>query len=221
MIQQLIVGFATEGNTDNRFLESVIQRTVEWLTFYECAGQIEVLPLISLSKERGAFTEVVDQYSRKAFESGVMILCIHTDADANTDENAFRHKITPAFEQVMAQNEEVHCKNLVAIVPVKMTEAWMLADIELLKQQLGSNHRDLDLGIHSTPDDYANPKAAIKEAIRLALENVSPRRRDLAISELYTPIGQKIALAKLRKLKSFCKFEEAVRVGLRKLHYLH
>jgi predicted CopG family antitoxin len=219
-MRQLLVGFATEGNTDSRFLESVIFRALEWIVFTEYSGQIEVLPLVSFDKEKGTFSEVVMKYAQKAYETGVMVLCIHVDADADTDEHVFINKINPAFEEVVKQVNDIYCKNLVALVPVRMTEAWMLADKELLKRQLGVNSRDADLGIHRKPEQYADPKEAIRNAIRIAFED-SPRRRDnLDIADLYTPIGQSIDLEKLRKLSSFSKFEDAIREALRKINYL-
>ena len=44
MTPQLIIGFVTEGSTDYRFLESIIQRTFEDVAF-DCDGEIEILPV--------------------------------------------------------------------------------------------------------------------------------------------------------------------------------
>lgn len=129
MIKQVIIGFATEGSTDNRFLESVIQRTFEDVAF-ECDGEVEVLPVQSIEKQNGAFTDLVESYARLAAKRGVMVLCIHADADSGTDENAFTFKVDPAFVNVKAKEESENsiCKNLVAVIPVRMTEAWMMSD---------------------------------------------------------------------------------------------
>jgi len=96
MNKQIIIGFTTEGPTDNRFLESIIQRSFEDVAF-ECTGNIEVLPVQYIKKQSGAFIEVVKNYAHQADELGIMVLCVHADADSITDDATFNNKINPAF----------------------------------------------------------------------------------------------------------------------------
>lgn len=221
MIKQVIIGFATEGSTDIRFLESVIQRSFEDIAF-DCHGQIEVLPVQCLEKQIGDFVKVVKNYARQAENLGVMVLCVHADADATSDTTTFNKKINPAFIAVKDEQGECVCKNLVPIVPVQMTEAWMLADLHLLKEEIGTDKSVVELGLHKSPEAYADPKQAIEDAIRISRQNLTKRRRHkLTISELYLPIGQKIHLNKLDTLASYQKFKKAVRTAFRELGYLH
>lgn len=221
MIPQVIIGFATEGTTDVRFLESIIQRTFEEVAV-ECKGDIQVMPIQSLEKVTGeSFVEMVLEYAKRSIEHGVMVLCIHTDADGSDDRKAFTYKITPAFESVQHTIADI-CKILVAIVPVQMTEAWMLADPDLLKHEIGTSKDTSELGLDRAPEAFSNPKAAIEEAIRIARANFPARRRHkLTIAELYQPLGQKIQLKTLERLTAYQKFKEAVREAYRQLHYLH
>jgi hypothetical protein len=220
MNKQVIIGFTTEGATDVRFLESIIQRCFEAVAF-ECDGQIEVLPVQYIEKEKGEFVEVVKRYAQQAEEHGIMVLCVHCDADDTTDTKTFEYKINPAFSAVFTTEGSHLCKNLVAIVPVAMTEAWMLIDTALLKAEIGTDKNDAELGADRFPETYANPKERIESAIRIARQDLTKRRRrDLAISELYSPIGQKISLSKLENLPSYLKFKEAVRNAFKKLNYL-
>jgi len=53
MIKQVIIGLATEGNTDTRFLESVVRRTFEDVAF-ECSEPIEIFDLVPLEKSSGS-----------------------------------------------------------------------------------------------------------------------------------------------------------------------
>ncbi len=221
MNKQIIIGFATEGATDERFLESVIQRSFEAVAF-ECSGQIEVLPVQYIKKQSGEFVEVVKGYARQAAERGVMVLCVHCDADDSTDASVFNHKINPAFAVVCNSEADHLCKILVAIVPVQMTEAWMLADKELLKSEIGTDKSDVELGIDRFPEAYGNPKECIENAVVTARQALPRRRRrDLTIDELYSPIGRKISLNRLKNLPSYLKFQDAVREAFRKLNYLH
>ncbi|MDJ0670781.1 MAG: DUF4276 family protein, partial [Microcystis sp. M53598_WE2] len=104
------------------------------------------------------------------------------------------------------------CKNLVAIVPIQMTEAWILADKELLKKELCTNKSDSELAIDKEPESFSNPKETIKNAINKAREGMTKRDRNkLKIDDLYSPLGTKIELSKLESLSSYKKFEKAVR----------
>lgn len=220
MSTQIIIGFATEGTTDIRFLESVIQRTFENVAF-ECRGQVEVLPVQCMKKQNGEFIEIVKKYSKCAEANGIMVLCIHSDADDITDVNTFNNKLIPAFTAVVDMDEAGICKNLVAIVPIRMTEAWMLSDKELLKAELGTSKSDAELGIDRHPETYCNPKQTIEDAIRIARQNLAKRRRhELSIGELYSPIGQKVPLDRLETLPSYQKFKEGAREAFRNMNLL-
>lgn len=220
MIQQVIIGFITEGSTDIRFLESVIQRSFEDVAF-ECHGQIEILPIQYIEKNRGNFIGVVKESAQIADERGIMVLCVHADADNAIDSDTFNNKIIPAFTAVNDISEERICKNMVAVVPVQMSEAWMLSDKELLKDEIGTTKSDRYLGIGGGPETFSNPKQVIESAIRIARQDLTRRRRhDLTISELYSPIGQKVPLSRLEELPSYQKFKDLVRDAFRKLNYL-
>lgn len=220
MINQITIGFATEGTTDVRFLESIIQRTFEEVAF-DCTAEIEVLPLQYLPKETGNIEVSSVSYAKKADELGIMVLCLHKDADDKSDANAFQFNILPAFRSIES-NPDIYCKNLVAIVPVQMSEAWMLADTELLKDEIGTDLTDQQLNIYQNPESIADPKKSIIDAIRIARQTMTRRtRRDLKIGELYQPVGQKIELVHLKKLPSYLKFREAVQRAFQKLNYLH
>ncbi len=220
MTRQIIIGFTTEGITDNRFLLSIIQRSFEDVAL-ECTGTIEVLPVQFIEKQSGAFVEVVKDYAKRADEIGIMVLCVHADADSRTDAATFTNKINPAFDAVRNLPGNDHCRNLVALVPVQMTEAWMLADKELLKTEIGTHKNDSSLGIARAPEDYADPKTTIESAIRIARQALTRRRRhDLTIADLYSPIGQKVSLNTLGSLQSYQKFKEAIRSAFSLLNYL-
>ena len=219
MNRQITIGFATEGSSDVRFLESVIQRTFEDVAF-ECKGLVEILPVQNIAKETGTFSDVVEKYARHADDLGIMVLCIHADADDHNDKHVFQHKITPTFNSIES-NPEIICKNLVPIVPVYMTEAWMLGDTILLKEEIGTSKPDFELDLHRNPETIANPKEVIENAIRIARQHMPARRRNaLSIDELYQPIGQQIELTRLHQLPSYMKFRESVKYFFRRMNYL-
>ncbi|MFM2028188.1 MAG: hypothetical protein RLZZ339_2905 [Cyanobacteriota bacterium] len=140
-IKQIIIALATEGSSDHRFLPNIIQRTFERVAF-DGQQEIEIFEPICLPQISGEnIREKAKKYASQAVEKGAMVLCFHADADDKTDENAFKERINPAFNAIKSDERDL-CKNLVAIVPIQMTEAWILADKELLKKELCTNKSD-------------------------------------------------------------------------------
>ncbi|MDI9878424.1 DUF4276 family protein [Flectobacillus longus] len=224
MSNLIVAGLFAEGSTDIRFLESVVIKTLEDVAF-ECQGQIETeVKAIEINKTGLGFVDQVLEASQKGLNDfGIMLLCVHTDADDSDDSNVMEAKIRPAITSLNETNEAEFCKILVSVIPVHMTEAWMLADKELLKSEIGTQKTNVDLGIHSAPESIADPKGTINNAIRIAQSDLTRRKRNrgLDISELYQIIGQKIDLSKLENLDSFRQFKENLKSAFRELGFLH
>jgi len=220
----ILAGLFTEGTTDIRFLESVVKTTLENLAF-ECSGYIETeLEIIKIEKTGLSFNQQVLKAAEKAkrdFE--ILILFIHTDSDNRDDSNVFSTKIIPAKELIDQQGKDKICKKIVALVPIQMTESWMIADKVLLKSEIGIEGSDLDLGIYRNPEEIANPKAVIENIIRISKENQVKRKRNkgLNISDLYQIIGQKIDVSQLEKLPSYMKFKNSLIEILKELNFYH
>lgn len=220
----LLTGLFTEGTTDIRFLGSVVKTTLENLAI-ECSGYIETeLEIIKIEKTGLSFNQQVLKAAEKAkndFE--ILILFVHTDSDNRDDANVFNTKIIPAVELVHQQADDTVCRKIVAIVPIQMTESWMLADKELLKNEIGIEGSDVDLGLHRNPEEIANPKAVIENIIRISKENQVKRKRNkgLTVSDLYQIMGQKIELAELEKLPSYLKFKNSLIEKLTELNFYH
>lgn len=220
--RQVFVGFTTEGTTDVDFLEEIIKRTFEEIAF-ECIGDVEpVVWALNVDKTGLNFSE----YALKAAQQGVreigmMILCIHSDADDTTNQLVLNNKIGPANELINAQNDDSTCKIIVPLIPVQMMEAWMLADKELLKKEIGTLKTDHELKINHAPETISDPKAVIENAIRIAQqEKTKRRRRNLRIGDIYLSMGQKISINNLERLQSYRQFQDDIRQAYRTLHLM-
>ncbi len=220
--RQVFIGFTTEGTTDVRFLRKIIERSFEEIA-YECQGDVEpvVWPL-EVKKTDLSFSEYALKAAQQGVEEiGMMILCIHSDADDATNQNVLDNKIAPARELIKAQSDDTTCKILVPAIPVQMMESWMLADKDLLKNEIGTTKTDNELGINRSPESITDPKAVIEEAIRIARQEITRRRRkELRISDLYLPVGQKVSIDKLKELPSYRRFQEDIRQAYRELHLM-
>ncbi|MDP5170425.1 MAG: DUF4276 family protein [Bacteroidia bacterium] len=221
--RQIFAGYFVEGPTDARFLEGILRKSLLDIAF-ECTSQIDVeLFLIEIDKQGLSFVEQVELVANEGLNDyGIDFLFVHTDADNSTIDNALRHKIDPAIASLMQKPDEGYCKKVVPVIPVYMTEAWMLADKELLKEEIGTELSDNQLGINRSPESIANPKEIIESAIRIAREKRTKRRRhDLIIGELYSPIGAKVELGNLKRLDSFNQFNIRLKQVFVELGLLH
>lgn len=221
MGKQIFIGLATEGTTDVRFLKSIIHRTFQDIALKECLQDIDIyVHILKTSKSGLSFSEYVANASSDGVkEIGIMTLAIHTDADRDTYEARMSNKIIPAQNKLNGL-DDTYCKLLTPVIPVRMVEAWMLADTQLLKEEIGTSKSDHDLGINRNPETLADPKQTIEQAIRIATEHLPKRRQRLSISDLYAIIGDTIDITALTKLNSYQKFQEAVRSTYIALNYM-
>lgn len=215
----LTIGYLTEGSTDKRFLGGVIKRTFDEVAF-TCENDIEVFDPLHLKYDFAeSYVETTLNVARRAFEMGLHVLCVHVDADDNSDKEVVKHKISPLINRLRQEPNNI-CQNLVSIIPVRMSEAWMLADIDLLREEMGTNKTPKELELIHNPENYNDPKITIENALRIAQENLPKRRHRLGINELYQPIGQLIDIEKLNALPSYRKFKESVVSSFISLNYL-
>lgn len=220
MANILTIAYTTEGSTDERFLENIIRNTFEELAL-KCDSLIEVYnPTFIRFPHPSTFVDGVISVAKLAFEIGMNILCIHVDADDSNDINVHKYKLLPAQEGINTEDHQKICKNIATIIPVYMTEAWMLADKGLFKEEIGTNKSDEDLGINKVPEGIGNPKKIIEDALIVAQSHLPQRRNRITISDLYQPIGQKITIDHLENLESFRKFKLSAEDALRNLNYL-
>lgn len=220
---QITVGINAEGPTDIRFMKSIIKRTFDEIAF-ECDKDIEILNINEIRVAKGKFVETMLEASRKGVEKySISILCIHADADGKDIGQVIDYSFTPFLRSLSLQDDSEYCKVIIPIIPIRMMEAWMLADKELLKKKINAlDLQDSLLGIHKKPETYSNPKAIVEEAIRIANAGKTKRRRyEIGIAELYEDIGLSIGLEALRQLPSFRHFEDGVRKAFKQLNYLH
>ena len=217
--RMLVVGLATEGETDIRFLNDIVLRSIEHLVYTECSQVVDIY-VNPIRAEKGEnFEDYVRNSIRKGVEEcGMMALAMHSDSDKDSYEERFRHKFTPVFESLKENPAE--CDILIPIIPVRMTEAWMLTDKELFKEEIGSDDTDAELGLDKRPEEITNPKLLIENDLRMLAERRSRKDDAVAISELYDILGSKLSVEKLSVLPSFIKFLDSVRDALTVLGYL-
>ena len=211
-MKQLFIGLIAEGTTDIRFLKSVISKSIQELSML-CDNQVEIFDPKEIKADGDDFVNKMLTASKRAWQDyGITILCIHTDSDNRSADNAMQFKFTPFFNALKEMPEEEYCKHIVPTIPIQMIESWMLADKDLLKQLINAKEiSETDLGIDRQPESYADPKSVIEEAIRKAMLNQPKKKRNqIGIADLYELLGNRLSLDKLRTIPSFTQFETNV-----------
>ncbi|MDF9830626.1 DUF4276 family protein [Parabacteroides sp. PF5-6] len=219
---QIAIGLNAEGPTDIRFLKNIVKRTFDEVAF-DCDMDIEILDIAIVHVKKTSFVETMLNAAREAFDKyGITVLCIHADSDAVSQKAVVENKFVPFLEALSEKEADTYCKMIVPVIPIQMTESWMLADKNLFKRLINVEHeRDDQLGIEKNPEVYSDPKNVIRTVLQIANQNTRRRRCRVEISDLYEEIGNQIELDKLRMLPSFRYFEGEVRSAFQKLNFLH
>lgn len=100
------------------------------------------------------------------------VLFVHRDAEGQDPEQRFA-EVAQAVARI---NEGLPA---VAVVPVRMTEAWLLLDEQSIRDVAGRPNSTVDLGLPpiSRIEDQPDPKSALERALDLA-SGLAGRRRD-------------------------------------------
>lgn len=218
--RQLIVAFCAEGSTDIKFLQSVIEKAIDYCLRNYYQKDTELLQLLQVDNTKGKDNvERSLHASMQSLEKGAEILCIHFDADDKSADNVLRYKIQPILSALHNQSPKVCSPRIVPVIPIRMIESWMMADGDLLRQQLGTSLSMADLKLNKPPESFADPKEAINTAIGIVKQQTRKRfRGELSIVNLYESMGHLTDIDKLLEIPSFQSFINSLHQALAELH---
>ncbi len=202
----LVLGLYTEGDTDKRFLQPVIRRAVtKILVEHRREDRWDDLLIIPVHP----FVQRHESQERKILAAatsacGYHMLIVHIDADSPFPTEARQNRFDPGFKLVKQAGEKT-CQDLLPILPIQETEAWLLVDREMLIKELEINKSANELGIPPARhiESIAQPKERLNDIIKIANQF---RRRPLDIKDLYEPLGEMIRLEKLALLSAYRQF---------------
>ncbi len=225
-MRSLVLALYAEGPSDHLFLPIVIQRTSRQLLEQHKQMAVRVLPVKSIELNRTGLgqAEYIAQAAAKAVDCNALV--VHSDADHPTAEIALRDRYEPGYELVRQMREQGQeaCELLLPLIPIQMTEAWILADHEVLLQRvIGTNMSAQNLGLPTRArqiEANADPKETLNTAIRRAYQHRSRRHRDVDVTEYYKELAQKIRLERLHFLSSYQHFVRDLATTLRTLNFV-
>ena len=221
MTFSILLSFIGEGATDNRFIPNIAERLVEELLLEQNKEAIILWQPISKSGNDAA-SKILSASKQAKY---CTTLIVHADADDDSTDVAMAHRIQPGLDAISNFDGDV-CENITIVIPVTETEAWMLVDKDLLKEEMNSQLSNQDLGLTyqlSRIETIADPKQKLQDAIHIHRQSLKRRRRRSAvlISELYEPISQRISLQKLEVLSAYNVFKENLITALRNKNILN
>jgi hypothetical protein len=206
-MESIAVALYAEGSTDQLFLPDLIRRTVKQSLSQSGQPYIDVKPVdpIGFSKTGMKQDECILQAARYAADYNILI--VHADADHRTADRALKERFHPGYILVQQTKEGV-CRCILPIVPVQMTEAWMLADPEALRAALGTSKKAQDPGLPAKAklvETDSDPKQTLKMLISRANTH-RPRHRHIELHSLYAILGRTIDLSRLRNVPAYQRF---------------
>ncbi len=212
----LTLGIWAEGPTDSRFLSPLLDRLSVKLLRDRGRARVQVAAPILIG----------DRLSRENFpvvagacDPSVSILVVHTDAGGDV-ERAFAERIRPWFASVADEFQEGE-RELVPVVPVRETEAWLLCDIDALNQVFGMRKDRSAFGLprHAREvEQITDPKAHLRQAQIYAIGKRPARKAGLGA--LYSALGVQVSFEELEKVLAFRQFAAAFEQALQRLGFL-
>jgi len=205
----LATALIAEGPSDDLFLPPLLTRALDHICLTEFADTVEVADVRVLRSVNRPHTvpEAVKLVSENAASFNLIIF----HRDQGTGANRVEDEWLGPLRQQWGDRPE----RLIGIVPVRETEAWMLADGEALRRVLGLRWPDDRLGVPAQPkgvERIVDPKQV------LARQEREVRR---PIDSYYERLGGLVSLAVLVSVPAFARWrQEAVTaladIGLRR-----
>ncbi len=204
----IILSFIGEGNTDDRFIPNIAERLI--LQELIDDNKEAVINWHPINKEGDSAEQVILNAAIQARYCTTLI--VHSDADDRIPDNAMNNKIQPGINAISNYKEDC-CRSITVVIPITETEAWMLVDKDLLKEEMNTTLSNHDLGLTyqlNRIETIADPKQTILDAIQTHHQSLPRKRRKSAVTigELYEPISQQLDLRKLEILESYNSFKE-------------
>jgi len=144
------------------------------------------------------------------------LLFVHRDAETASLEVRL-NEIRQAVSDASVDNET---SIVICVVPVRMTEAWLLFDISAIRQAAGNPNGTVSLNLPnvSTVESLPDPKRVLHDILREATELNTRRKKRFDTNKAVQRIPEFIEdFSPLRRLSAFIALEEEVKETIESL----
>jgi Domain of unknown function (DUF4276) len=190
----LTTALLCEGREDERFFSALIERQVRELSLLDPgfgSGAVELQPCRT--------TWAADRVDAAVFEAAAAfdIVFMHNDYNERGKIDALRTRLADTLPEQT---------RLVAVVPIRETEAWLLTDPEALPR---GGSRDALPTSPRNVESIADPKKPLAAALGHPL--------DVASAEY---LGENISLERLAEVPAYRSFLQDLTAALKELNFL-
>ncbi len=207
-MRYLTSALVSEGNSDDQFLPRLLGRALAQLCLTEFEDAVDVADVQPLRDRTGpsSVADVVRLVEQN--RANFSLIFFHRDqgADAGRVE---REWIQPLRDLWGYRPEQ-----LVTLVPVRETEAWLLADGDALRSALGvPGWSDTSMGLPAQPahvERLPDPKRVLSDLTR----RVSRSRKDH-----FVQLGEIVSLERLHDVPAYRRWWNETREALVRLNY--
>ncbi|MGW0436257.1 DUF4276 family protein [Micromonospora sp. NPDC003197] len=206
-MRYLTSALVSEGVTDDQFLPRLLGRALTELCLSEFDESVDVADVQPLRDRRGPspVRDIVQLIERNAGSFSVVFF--HHDQGANPD------RVANEWLQPLRERWGDRAEQLVAVVPIRETEAWLLADGDALRRALGVRWSDAEMGLPAHPKEVeriADPKRVL---------NAVMRRVRRSTEDHYAQLGELVSLERLSLVPAYAQWWNDSAVALSKLGY--
>jgi len=204
-----------EGPTDRRFLEPLLRRALLQLVAKNSSVAVDIAEqFVDLAATSGDLEHVARQISNAA--PAIDLVFLHADG-GNEPDRTRRERIDPVEGWIQADL----LLPVVPVVPVRDTEAWLLADPDGIRRAFGTTRSIEELGLPANAGDVEHvldPKALLATAYQRTVGPGRRRRRAArGYQAFFALLGEQVALARLEDLPASRRFEADLIGALRQL----
>lgn len=204
-----------EGPSDHRFLSPLLFRACEAECLAKGLGTVEIGPIVELHspqdlRNKSRKRRICEAATRSA--ASWNILFVHTDGGGQPNQ-ANRQRIEPAVRQLRDELLDDH--DCVAIVPVRETEAWVLADPEGMLRAFGFARWGATVDPIVGGGDVEGVMDP-KRILRMMFRSVA---RKGSVDSFYERLGEMVSLQRLRSVPAYAAFEGSLHDALNRLRF--
>ncbi len=204
-MKQLHFTLVTDGPSDSAMLIPILECLLR-LHCSDFAINISHADLLKFREVPKGLTSKI-RYALTAYPCDTLF--IHRDAENDPPDSRYQ-EIQNAVMATVKSGMEVPC---IGIVPVRMTEAWLLIDIMAIRRASGNPNGNVELSLPSLSrlEDVPDPKRLLHDLLTTASELSGRRRKSFDPKSHIRRIAQLIEdFSPLRKLSAFRRLESDV-----------
>ncbi|MER5703410.1 DUF4276 family protein [Micromonospora sp. NPDC002296] len=206
-MRYLTSALVSEGITDDQFLPRLLARALTEICQTEFEDAVEVADVQPLRARKGPCStadvmKLVEQNS-----ASFLLVFFHHDQGTSAD------RVAAEWLRPLRQLWGDRPEQLIAVVPVRETEAWLLTDGDALRSALGVRWTDAEMGLPAQPrrvEQVADPKKVLNDIMG---------RVSRSTADHFGQLGELVSLARLDDVPAYRQWWSDTSDALARLGY--